>query len=53
MKSITWYQLLNRLNKQPLNIVKNRNVQIKINGELRDCYIVFDSGVNFHLEVVE
>lgn len=51
-KSISWYQLHKRIGKQPLDKTRNRKVQILINGELKDCALVFtNSGSNFHLEV--
>lgn len=52
-KAITWCRLFDKIGKQPLSITQHRNVQIKINGELKDCGLVFDSGTSFHLEVIE
>ena len=51
-KPITWCQLWKRIGKQPLSITQHRNVQIKIDGQLKDCVLVYDSGTSFHLEVL-
>lgn len=52
-KSITWCNLWKKIGKQPLKITQHQNVQIKINGEMKDCCLVFDSGTSFHLELTE
>lgn len=53
-KSISWYSLWKRLGKQPLYKIRNTKVQVLINGELRECTLVFtNNGSDFHLEPVE
>lgn len=53
-KSISWYSLWKRLGKQPLYKIRNTKVQVLINGELRECTLVFtNNGSDFHLESVE
>lgn len=52
-KSITWYQLWKRIGKQPLHKTRNTKVQVLVNGELKECALVFtNNGSDFHLEVV-
>ena len=53
-KSISWYSLWKRLGKQPLYKIRNTKVQVLINGELRECTLVFtNNGSDFHLEPVK
>lgn len=53
-KAITWYQLFKRISKQPIHKTQNNKVQILINGELKECSLVFtNNGSNFHLELAE
>ena len=53
-KSITWAKLWRRIGKQPAYKTQNKKVEILINGELKECTLIFtDSGSNFHLEIVE
>ena len=52
-KSISWYQLYKRIGKQPLHKTRNTKVQILINGELKECALVFtNNGSDFYLETV-
>lgn len=52
-KSISWYQLYKRIGKQTLHKTRNTKVQVLINGELKECALVFtNSGSDFHLEPV-
>ena len=52
-KSITWYQLWKRIGKQPLHKTRNTKVKILVDGELKECALVFtNSGSDFHLEIV-
>lgn len=51
---ITWEKLWKQIGKQPIYKTQNKNVEILINGELKECALVFtESGANFHLEIVE
>lgn len=51
---ITWEKLWKRIGKQPTYKTQNRKVEVLIDGELRECALVFtESGANFHLEIVE
>ena len=53
-KSITWAKLWRRIGKQPIRKTQNKKVEILIDGELKECALVFtDNGSNFHLEIVE
>ena len=53
-KSITWARLWKRIGKQPAYKTQNKKVEILIDGELKECVLIFtDSGSNFHLEIVE
>ena len=52
-KSISWYQLYKRIGKQMLHKTRNTKVQVLIDGELKECVLVFtNSGSDFHLELV-
>lgn len=52
-KSISWYQLWKRLGKQTIHKTQNTKVQVLVNGELKECALVFtNSGSDFHLEIV-
>lgn len=52
-KSISWYQLHKRIGKQDIHKTHNTKVQILVNGELKECALVFtNSGSDFHLEIV-
>ena len=52
-KSISWYQLYKRIGKQTLHKTRNTKVQILIDGELKECALVFtNSGNYFHLKPV-
>ena len=52
-KSISWYQLYKRIGKQTLRKTRNIKVQVLIDGELKECALVFtNNGSNFHLETV-
>ena len=52
-KSISWYQLYKRIGKQMLHKTRNTKVQVLIDGELKECTLVFtNNGSNFHLEPV-
>ena len=49
---MTWYQLFKRIGKQPLYLVRNKDVTIKIDDEIYKCKIVYtDSGNDWHLEI--
>ena len=53
-KSITWARLWRKIGKQPIRKTQNKKVEILIDGELKECALVFtDSGSKFHLEIVE
>ena len=52
-KSISWYALWKRIGKQPIRKTQNAKVQVLIDGELKECALVFtNSGSDFHLETV-
>ena len=52
-KSISWYQLYKRIGKQTLHKTRNTKVHVLIDGELKECALVFtNSGSDFHLETV-
>ena len=52
-KSISWYQLYKRIGKQMLHKTRNTKVQVLIDGELKECTLVFtNNGSDFHLEPV-
>lgn len=52
-KSISWYQLWKRIGKQTVHKTQNNKVQVLINGELKECALVFtNNGSDFHLEIV-
>ena len=53
-KSISWYQLWKRIEKQPMYKTQNTKVQVLIDGELKECALVFmNNGSNFDLEQVK
>lgn len=53
-KPINWEQLVTCIGRQEIWKTQNRNVQILIDGKLKDCTLVFTNmGQNFHLEIVE
>ena len=50
-KSISWYALWKRIGKQTMYKTQNTKVQVLINGEFKECALVFtNNGSNFHLE---
>ena len=52
-KSISWYQLYKRIGKQTMYKTQNTKVQVLIDGELKECALVFtNNGSNFYLEPV-
>ena len=52
-KSISWYALWKRIGKQPIYKTQNTKVQVLIDGELKECALVFtNNGSDFHLEPV-
>ena len=52
-KSISWYALHKRIGKQTMHKTRNTKVQVLLNGELRECALVFtNNGSDFHLEIV-
>ena len=53
-KSISWYALWKRIGIQPIHKTQNTKVQVLINGELRECALVYtNNGSDFHLEIVK
>lgn len=51
-KPISWYQIYKRIGKQPMRKTTNTKVQVLVNGELRECALVFsNNGSDFHLEI--
>lgn len=53
-KSISWYQLYKRIGKQTLHKTRNTKVHVLINGELKECALVFtNNGSDFHLEPIK
>jgi phosphatidate phosphatase PAH1 len=53
-RSISWCTLFDKIGKQPIHKTQHTKVQVLINGELKECALVFtDNGSNFHLEIVE
>ena len=53
-KSISWYQLWKRIGNQTMYKTQNTKVQVLIDGELKECALVFiNSGSDFHLEPVK
>ena len=53
-KSISWYALHKRIGKQTIHKTRTTKVQVLINGELRECALVFtNNGSDFHLEIVK
>lgn len=52
-KSITCYQLWKKIGKQPLHKTRNTKVKVLVDGELKECALVFmNNGSDFHLEIV-
>ena len=52
-KSISWYALWKRIGKQPMYKTQNTKVHVLIDGELKECALVFmNNGSDFHLEPV-
>ena len=52
-KAITWVQPFYRIGKHPLKKTQHTKVQVLIDGELKECTLVFtDNGSHFHLEPV-
>ena len=53
-KSISWYQLYKRLGKQTMYKTRNTKVQVLIDGELKECALVFiNNGSDFYLEPLD
>lgn len=52
-KAITWYRLYEKIGKQTIYKTQKTKVQVLVNGELRECALVFtNNGSDFHLEIV-
>ena len=52
-KSISLYQLYKRIGKQMLHKTRNTKVHVLIDGELKECALVFtNNGSDFHLEPI-
>lgn len=52
-KSISWYALWKRIGKQPIKKTRDTKVQVLVNGELKECSLVFtNNGSDFHLEII-
>ena len=52
-KSISWYQLWERIGKQTMYKTQNTKVHVLIDGELKECALVFtNNGSDFYLEPV-
>lgn len=50
-KTISWYALWKRIGKQTLHKTRNTKVQVLIDGELKECALVFtNNGSDFCLE---
>ena len=53
-KSISWYDLWKKIGKQTMYKTQNTKVQVLIDGELKECALVFtNNGSDFHLEPVK
>lgn len=53
-KSISWYSLYKRIGKQAISKTQKTKVQVLINGELKECTLVFaNNGNDFYLEIVK
>ena len=53
-KSISWYALWKRIGKQSMYKTQNTKVKVLIDGELKECTLVFmNNGSDFHLEPVK
>lgn len=49
---MTWLQLYKRIGVQPLKRTRGKKVQVLINGELKECKLVYThNGSDFHLEI--
>ena len=52
-RSISWYALWKRIGNQTMYKTQNTKVQVLIDGELKECALVFtNNGSDFHLEPV-
>lgn len=53
-KTISWYELHQKIGKQTVKKGRETKVQVLVNGELKECTLVYtNSGRDFHLEIVE
>ena len=53
-KPISWYALWKRMGKQSMYKTRNTKMQVLIDGELKECALVFaNNGSDFHLEPVK
>ena len=53
-KTLNWYQLYKKIGRQTIRKTRNTKVQVLIDGELKECVLVFtNDGEEFHLEPVE
>lgn len=52
-KAISWYQLWKRIGKQPLCRTRHERAKVLVDGELKECTLVFtNNGSDFHLEII-
>lgn len=51
---MTWLQLYNRIRKQPLRLLRNKDVTVKISNRNFKCKLVYThEGSDWHLEIDE
>ena len=51
---ITWLKLLTKIGKQRVNKIKNKTVEVEIDGKLYPVELVYtNSGYNFHLKAIK
>ena len=52
-KAVTWFKLWKRIGNQTAKKTQNTKVQVLIDGELKECALVFtNNGSNFFLEPI-
>lgn len=50
---MTWYQLFNKIGKQPLYLTRHKDVIVKMPDSEYICKLVYTSGIDWHLEPIK
>ena len=53
-EGISWYNLHEKIGRQTIHKTRNTKVQVLVDGQLKDCKLVFkNNGNDFYLEIIK